>query len=159
MRLSEKFASATLEEIKAALDGGKLVIYSTGRPPSADHAVTRSSVLATFTFATPAFGPDDADGALKPAFAAAPVEAVNVGTPGWARASSADGATVVDFSIGPGAAEIKLDSVSATAGFPLNVVKIVASLPAENVEWTKSEFGHVFVTNADNEYRKLSVRG
>jgi hypothetical protein len=159
MRLAEKYGSATLEEIKAALDGGKLVIYSTGRPPSADHAVTRSSVLATFSFAAPAFGPDDAEGALKPAFAETPVLAVNVGTPGWARASAADGATVVDFSIGPGAGEIKLDSVSATVGFPVNVVKIVASLPAEKVEWTKSEFGHVFVINADNEFRKLSVRG
>lgn len=159
MRLSEKFASATMEEIKAALDGGKLAIHSTGRPPSADHAITRSAVLATFTFASPAFGPDDADGSLKPLFVDEPVLAVAVGTPGWARASSADGATVVDFSVGPGAGEVKLDGVSATPGFPLKVTRIAASLPAENVEWSKTEFGHVFVTNADNAYRKLSVRG
>ena len=38
MRLTEAFSAATLDEIKAALDGGKLEIYSTGRPPSADHA-------------------------------------------------------------------------------------------------------------------------
>jgi hypothetical protein len=158
MRVSETYASATLDEIKAALDGGKLVLYAVGRPPSADHAITRSTALATFTFATPAFGPDDADGALKPLFEA-PVLAETVGTAGWARASGADGSTVADFSVGPGAAEVKLSSNSATPGFPLEVIAIKTSLPAETVEWSKTEFGHVFVTNSDNAYRKLSVRG
>ncbi len=159
MRLSAKFASATLEEIKSALDGGKMVIYSTGRPPHADHPVTRSAVLATFTFASPAFAPSDADESLKPLFADEPTLAVAVGAPGWARALSAEGATVVDFSVGPGAGEVKLDAVSTTPGLPLKVTRIATSLPAENVEWSKTEFGHVFVTNADNAYRKLSVRG
>jgi hypothetical protein len=159
MRLTENFASATLDDIKAALDGGKLVLYSVGRPPSADHAITRSSALASFNFATPAFGPDDADGALKPLFVEAPVLATGIGTPGWARAFKADGSTVADFSVGPGAGEIKLIGSSATPGFPIDVAAIKTSLPAETVEWAKTEFGHVYVTNSDNAYRKLSVRG
>jgi len=155
MRLTEALASATLDEIKAALDGGKLVLYSTGRPPSADHAVTRSTQLASFAFAARAF----ADGALTPLFAEAPVLAARTGTPGFARAFRADGAVVADFSVGPGAGEVKLAEVSATEGFPIKVVAIKIALPAETVEWAKTEAGHVYVTNSDNPFRKLSVRG
>lgn len=153
MRLAEAFASATLDDIKAALDGGKLVLYSTGRPIGPDHAITRSEALATFTFASPAFG---ADGA--PSFVEGTVIATAIGTPGWARLSKADGAAVVDLSAGPGATEIKLASVSATKDFPIAVTSLAFG-PAEAVEWSKTEFGHVFQTNHDNPFRKVSVRG
>jgi hypothetical protein len=159
MRLTEAFTSATIDEIKAALDGGKLVLYSTGRPPSADHAITRSTPLANFTFAAPAFAAGDADGVLTPLFAEASVKATSTGTPGFARAFKADGAVVVDFSIGAGAGEVKLTEVSATAAYPVKVVSIKIALPPEKVEWAKTEAGHVYVTNADNPYRKLSVHG
>lgn len=158
MRLAEAFASATLDDIKAALDGGKLVLYSTGRPPGPDHAASRSEPLATFTFAAPAFGPDAADGATAPLLAEATVIATGIGTPGWARLSKADGTPVVDLSVGPGATEVKLSSVSATKDFPIGVTG-VKFLPAETIEWSKTEFGHVYVTNHDNPFRKVSVRG
>lgn len=161
MRLAETFGSATLDDVKAALDGGKLVLYSTGRPPGPDHAVTRSEVLATFTFASPAFGPDPdgEEGAVAPLFAESSVVATAIGTPGWARAFKADGTAVVDFSVGPGATEIKLASISATTGFPVAITALKIAFPAETIEWTKTEYGHVYVTNLDNPYRKLSVRG
>ncbi len=154
MRLAEAYASASEEEIAAALSGGRLVLYSVGRPPTPDHAVTRSAVLAEYVFASPAF-----DAAEAPAFAENPASAKSVGTPGWARAFSADGAVVADFSVGAGATEIKLDSVSATAGFPLKVVSLEIALPAETVGFDKTKFGHVFITGLENPYRKLSVRG
>lgn len=154
MRLAEAFASATAEEIAAALAGGKLILYSVGRPPSADHKVTRSSVLAEYTFASPAF-----DDAKAPVFAEAAVPAQHVGTPGWARALAADGAVVADFSAGAGATEIKLDGISATPAFPLKVLSLEITLPAETVSYEKTEFGHVYVTGQENPYRKLSVRG
>jgi hypothetical protein len=154
MRLAETYASATAEQIEAALAGGKLIIYSVGRPPSPDHKVTRSSVLAEYTLASPAF-----DDAKNPAFAENPVVVQHVGTPGWARAFSADGAVVADFSVGAGATEIKCDSISATPGFPLEVLSLQIALPAENVSWEKTEFGHVYMTGSDNRHRRLSVRG
>jgi hypothetical protein len=154
MRLAEAYASATAEQIEAALSGGKLVLYSVGRPPSPDHKITRSSVLAEYTFASPAF-----DDAKNPAFAENPVGVQHVGTPGWARAFSADGAAVADFSAGAGSAEIKLDSISATPSFPLKVASLKISLPAETVTYEKTEFGHVFLTGLENAHRKLSVRG
>ena len=158
MRLAEKYATATAEEIEAALAGGKLVLYSTGRPPTADHAITRSAALAEYCFAAPAFSAET-EGVKSPVFAENPVTPTGVGTPGWARAFAADGVVVADFSVGPGATEIKLSGVSATPGFPLKIESLAISLPAETVEWAKTDFGHVFVTNADNPYRRLSVRG
>jgi len=158
MRLAEAFASATLDDIKAALDGGTLVLYSTGRPVGPDHKITRSEALATFTFQSPAFGPDAADGALAPLLAEFTAKATANGTPGWARLSKADGAAVVDLSVGPGNTEVKLASVSATKDFPVTVTAVKFLAP-EAVEWSKTEFGHVYVTNHENPFRKVSVRG
>ncbi|MBG0808648.1 hypothetical protein IY145_04590 [Methylosinus sp. H3A] len=158
MRLAEAFASATLDDIKAALDGGKLVLYSTGRPVGPDHKITRSEALATFTFQSPAFGPDAADGTPAALFAETSVIATAIGTPGWARLTKADGAPVVDLSVGPGNTEVKLGSVSATKDFPVTITS-VKFLASEAVEWSKTEFGHVYVTNHENPFRKVSVRG
>jgi hypothetical protein len=47
-----------------------------------------------------------------------------------------------DFSVGPGG-EIVLDGVSATPEHPLKLLGLRISLPAETVEWAKTEFGHV----------------
>lgn len=123
MNVTSEFAQSSLDEIKALLDGGTLTIYSVARPVSADHAVDRSAVLATFTFASPAFGPS-ADGFEAPAFVANPVAANSVGTPGFARARKADGTTVADFSVGPGPREIKLAEVSCSPGAPTRVVSL-----------------------------------
>jgi hypothetical protein len=161
MRLTEAFQTATRDAIKAALDGGKLELYSTGRPPQADHKVTRSGLLATFTFASPAFGDDPVAGedAATPAFVQNPVTVAGIGTPSFARAFAADGRVVADFSVGPGRNEIGLSEISATVGFPLAVTRFRITLPAETVEFAKTEFGHVFVTNTDDPWRRLSVRG
>lgn len=124
MKVAGAFANSGPDEIKAALAGGKLVIYSVARPPSPDSPVERSGVLASFTFASPAFG----DGDAAPAFEANPVVATGVGTPGFARAFQADGTTVVaDFSVGPGSSEIRLSEVSTTASYPIALTKLALS--------------------------------
>lgn len=154
MRLAEAFAGAGPEEIEKALAGGKLALYSVGRPPSPDHAVTRSALLAEYVFASPAF-----DDAGAPLFVENPVTAKSVGTPGWARAFSADGAVVADFSAGPGDTQIKLDGLAATPGFPLRILSLAHAGAAETVGWEKTDFGHIYVTGSDNPYRKVSLRG
>jgi hypothetical protein len=121
MNLATAFANLTSDEIKALLDGGTLTIYSVARPISADIPVEFSSALAKLTFATPAFGP--ADGELEsPAFVESTVTGAHVGTPGFARATKADGTVVADFSVGPGPREIKLGEVSVSPGAPVKVV-------------------------------------
>ncbi len=97
MNVTTDFVACSLDELKALLDGGTLTVYSVARPITADQPVERSGVLATFTFASPAFAAA-ADGAENPVFVANPVPASSVGTPGFARARKADGTVVADFS-------------------------------------------------------------
>ena len=121
MNIASAFSNCKPEEIKALLDGGQLVIYSVARPVAADDPVERSGILATFTFASPAFNGEETMAAFKDN----PVKATGVGTPGFARAYKADGVTpIADFSVGPGNCEIKLSEISTTPDYPISLTKI-----------------------------------
>ena len=122
MNVSQEFASASLDEVKDRLAGGTLTVYSVARPLTADHKVERSGVLATFTFAAPAFGPATEEGET-PLFAANPVQGVSTGTFGFARATAADGTVVADFSAGPGPREIKFSEVSCSPGAAVKITR------------------------------------
>lgn len=122
MNIATEFAGCSLEEIKALLADGTLTVYSVARPPSADVAVDRSGILATFTFASPAFAPAEGEGE-SPRFVANPVPAASVGTPGFVRARKADGSVVADFSAGPGDREIKFAEVSCSGGAPVRLTR------------------------------------
>ena len=52
MKIAESLLDSGLEEIKTALDGGTLVLYSVARPASPDRPVQRSGVLATSSVIT-----------------------------------------------------------------------------------------------------------
>jgi hypothetical protein len=123
MRVAEAFKQLSVDEVKALLDGGKLLVYSVARPISVADAVDRSGLLATFEFGTPAFGARAEDGSETPNFVEASVPGHHVGTPGFARAFKADGTPVGDFSAGPGEREIKFTEVSVTGGAPVKVAK------------------------------------
>jgi hypothetical protein len=127
MNVTADFAACSPDELKALLDGGTLTIYSVARPLTADQPVERSGTLATFTFASPAFGAAS-EGLENPIFAANPVAASSVGTPGFARARKADGTVVADFSAGPGDREVKFSEVSFSQGAPvkLTTLKFIA---------------------------------
>ena len=120
MNVTQDFASCSPDELKALFDGGTLTVYSVARPHTADQPVERSGTLATFTFATPAFGAAS-DGTENPVFASNPVMASSVGTPGFARARKADGTVIADFSAGPGDREVKFNEVSFSQGAPVKV--------------------------------------
>jgi hypothetical protein len=122
VKVTQAFANCGIEELKALLDGGTLTVYSVARPFTPDAPVSRSGVLATFTFASPAFGAES-DGLERPAFVDTPVKASSVGTPGFARACKADGSVVADFSAGPGDREIKFSEVSFSQGAPITLTK------------------------------------
>lgn len=122
MNVTLDFVSCSVDELKALLDGGTLTVYSVARPLTADKPVERSGTLATFTFASPAFAAAS-DGLESPIFAANPVPASSVGTPGFARARKADGTVIADFSAGPGDREIKFSEVSFSHGAPVIVTK------------------------------------
>lgn len=122
MNLASAFAASTTDELKELLAGGTLTVYSVARPATADIPVDRSGVLATFTFASPAFGAS-VDGVESPQFVESPVPASTVGTPGFARACKADGTVVADFSAGPGDREVKFAEVSCSQGAPVRVAQ------------------------------------
>jgi hypothetical protein len=122
MNVTQDFIACSLDELKTLMDGGTLTVYSVARPITADRPVDRSGVLATFTFASPAFGPAS-EGIENPNFAANPVAASSVGTPGFARVRKADGTVIADFSAGPGEREIKFSEVSFSQGAPVKVMK------------------------------------
>ena len=123
MKLASEFANCSIDELKDLLNGGSLTVYSVARPATADVPVDRSGVLATFTFASPAFGAAE-DGVETPQFVANPVPASSVGTPGFARACKADGTVVADFSAGPGDREIKFGEVSCSNGAPVRLINL-----------------------------------
>ncbi len=122
MNVASAFAKLTKDEIKALLDGGTLTIYSVARPISADHAgrSQRSARLLHFRHAGLWRGVR-ATSKPRPSW---PIRSPrsHVGTPGFARAVKADGTVVADFSVGPGAREIKLGEVSCAPGVPTKVV-------------------------------------
>ncbi len=123
MKTPVAFDHCSLEELKELLAGGTLTVYSVARPLTPDLAVDRSGTLATFTFAAPAFG-ETRDGIDSPVFAANPVPASNVGTPGFARLRSADGAVIADLSAGPGDREVKFSEVSCSHAVPVRLTKL-----------------------------------
>jgi hypothetical protein len=120
MNVATDFAACSVEKIKALLDGATLTVYSVARPLTADKPVDRSGALATFAFASPAFGAA-AGGFETPLFASNPVAASSVGTPGFARVRKADGTVIADFSAGPGDREIKFSEVSFSQGAPVKI--------------------------------------
>lgn len=122
MNVALEFSNLSLDEIKKLFEGATLTVYSVARPSTPDLKVDRSGVLATFTFASPAFG-EAVDGFETPQFVANPVPATSVGTPGFARARKADGTTIVDFSAGPGERDIKFSEVSCSNGAPVTLTK------------------------------------
>ena len=122
MNIALPFVECSIEQLKALLDGGTLSVYSVARPITPDRPADRSGILATFTFASPAFAAAS-DGFEKPMFVANPVPGNTVGTPGFARAFKADGTVVADFSAGPGDREIKFLEVSCTHGAPVTLTK------------------------------------
>lgn len=123
MNVALLFSDKTADEIKALLAGGSLKVYSVARPSSPDFPVNRSGLLATFTFSSPGFGPQ-AEGLETPAFVENPAPGVDVGTPGFARAFTADGTVVADFSAGPGTRDIKFAEVSCSQGAPVKLTQL-----------------------------------
>ena len=116
MQLIAALANSDVDAIKAAFDGATVRIYSCPQPETADHPVIRNGFLAEFTFASPAFAGDE------PQFVEPKVPAKNVGTPLFGRVTK-DGATIGDFSAGPGDSDIKLAEVSCSKDAPVKITQ------------------------------------
>jgi len=117
MKLAEAFAKSGIEEIKAALDGATLRIYSCPQPQTPEKPVLRNGFLAEFVLGSPAFEGDT----IKPV--ENPVLAKDVGVPLFVRATKPDCSPIADFSAGPGDMDVKLADVSCSTGVPVEITK------------------------------------
>ncbi|ACB94471.1 conserved hypothetical protein [Beijerinckia indica subsp. indica ATCC 9039] len=128
MKLAEAYAQANVEEIKTALAGATLRIYSCAQPASPEKSVERNRFLAEFQLASPAFEGDQ----IKPVEET--VKAQDVGVPLFVRATTPEGVTIADFSAGPGDMDVKLADVSCTNGAPVRITKFQIRLKAPHPE-------------------------
>jgi|GEM_PF-886793 len=124
MQLAAAYAEKSVDEIKAALAGATLRVYSCPQPKTPDHPIIRNGFLAEFTLASPAFNGDE--------IVAEPVPAKNVGTPLFSRATAADGAVIGDFSAGPGDSDLKLKEVSCSKDAIVTITKLQIRPDVEN---------------------------
>jgi hypothetical protein len=124
MQLSAAYADKSVDEIKAALAGATLRVYSCPQPKTPDHPIIRNGFLAEFTLASPAFNGEE--------IIAEPVPAKNVGTPLFTRATTADGIVIGDFSAGPGDSDVKLKEVSCSKDAIVTLTKLQIRPGVEN---------------------------
>lgn len=124
MQLAEAYANKSVDEIKEALAGATLKVYSCPQPATADKPIIRNHMLVEFTLGSPAF---DGDQILLE-----PVPAKYVGTPLFARATAPDGSTIADFSAGPGDSDIKFSEVSCSKDAPIAVTRFLIRPDVEN---------------------------
>lgn len=126
MKLAEAYAGCGVDEIKAALGGATLRIYSCPQPATPEKPVFRNGFLAEFVLGSPAF-----DGEMiKPL--QSPVTGKDVGVPLFVRATKPDGAVIADFSAGPGDMDVKLASTSCSIGAAVEIIKFQIRLGTPN---------------------------
>lgn len=117
MKLAEAFAKCGVDEVKAALGGATLRVYSCAQPATPEKSVFRNRFLAEFLLETPAFDGET----IKPV--ESPVAGKDVGVPLFVRATKPDGTVIADFSAGPGDMDVKLAATSCSVGAPVQIVK------------------------------------
>jgi hypothetical protein len=117
MKLAQAYEGCGVEEIKAALDGATLHVYSCAQPPRPEGSVFRNRFLAEFVLGTPAFDGET----IKPI--ENPVSGKDVGVPLFVRASKPDGAVIADFSAGPGDMDVKFAATSCSIGSQVEITK------------------------------------
>ena len=98
-KLSAAAANAAADVLAAMLNGGSIRIYSGVQATNPDTAIGSQVLLATLTFANPAFA--SAAGGVATAHAlTADSDAAATGTATWCRALTPGGAAVIDGSVG-----------------------------------------------------------
>lgn len=128
VQLAAATANAIANAVAALCDGGSLQVRDGTQPATADTAAS-GTLLATCTFANPAFSGAVAGVATAHAITQ-DASADATGTAAWFRVLALGGATVFDGTVGVGANfDCNVVSTSVTAGdpFPVASMTITAS--------------------------------
>lgn len=104
-----------MDQIRTALAGGSIKVYSGTQPANANTALSGNTLLATLTLASPA-GAAPSGGTFTFGTITSGT-AVATGTASFARVFQSDGTTVVcDMDVGTSGATFILDTVSIVSG-------------------------------------------
>lgn len=120
--------NAIADAVAALCDGGVLRIYDGVQPAGPDTAVTTQTLLATCTFANPAFVAAVAGVATAHAIGA-DASADATGTAAWFRILGSGGGAVLDGTVGVGSGfdcDVVTTSVVAGEAFPISALTITA---------------------------------
>jgi hypothetical protein len=129
VRLAAATANAIADAVAALCDGGTVKVYDGAQPGTADTAVGTQRLLATCTFANPAFGSAVAGVATAHAITQ-DASADLSGTAAWFRVLALGGGTVMDGSVGVGASfDCNVASTTVTAGDPFPIASMTLTAP------------------------------
>jgi hypothetical protein len=128
LTLSAAAVSAMADALGALLDGGTVNIYSGTQPATADTAVTTQTLLATPTFANPAFAAASA-GVLTAHAMTDESDAPASGEAVWFRALTSGAAAVLDGSVGTSDADCVLSTVTVIQHGVLSITSCTLSIP------------------------------
>ena len=126
--LSAAAASAGADALCALLNGGHVRLYDGARPITVDTAITTQVLLASPTFANPAFAAA-VSGVATANAVVSDTDAAASGTSTWFRAVTSGGASVCDGSVGTADADCILSSVSITAHGTVAISSVVYRQP------------------------------
>jgi len=129
LTLSAAAVNAMADALGTLLNGGRVRIYTSPRPATADTAVTTQTLLAAPTFANPAFAA--ATGGVITANAlTSDSDAAASGTAVWFRAVTSGAATVCDGSVGvTDAADCVLSTLSIIQHGTVSITSCTVTVP------------------------------
>src|SRR6266853_1784361 len=126
--LSATAASTAADALCALLNGGNVRLYDGARPITADTAVTTQVLLASPTFANPAFAAS-VSGVATAHAVVSDTNAAASGTTTWFRAVTSGGASVCDGSVGTADADCVLSSVAIVAHGTVSISSVTYRQP------------------------------
>lgn len=116
VNLSDNSAETEANALAALMNAGTIQFFSGTQPANANTALSGNTLLATCTFANPAWGSAGVGGVMT-ANAITSGTAVATGTATFARFYKSDGTTVVlDCTVGTSSAGINLNTTSIVSG-------------------------------------------
>jgi len=126
--LSAAAANVAADALCALLNGGKVRLYDGARPITADTAITTQVLLASPTFANPAFAAA-VSGVATAHAVTSDSDAAASGTTTWFRAVTSSAASVCDGSVGTVDADCILSSLTITAHGTVAITSVTYRQP------------------------------
>ena len=126
--LSATAASTAADALCALLNGGSVRIYTAPRPATADTAITTQTLLASPTFANPAFAAA-ASGVAAAHAVVSDTDAAASGTATWFRAVTSGAASVCDGSVGTADTDCVLSSTTIVQHGTVAITSVVYTQP------------------------------